>query len=272
MILYENHMESSRPTARDYIDGLASAGRHHFTSGDAREALGVSAAATRLALNRLARKGIIAQPARGFYVIVPPEYRSLGCLPPEQFIPTIMHVRARPYYAGLLSAAQYHGAAHHRPQQFQVLVQRPRRPIECGRVRAAFVVRKHLRMVPTQFFNTPRGTIRVSTPEATAIDLVGYRRRVGGLDQIATVLTELAVQIDPQELAAAAKTAPIPWAQRLGYLLSLVASTKRVDPLRDYVKQAARQSVPLTPGISYSQAPRDADWKVFVNSDVEPDQ
>ena len=261
----------SRPTARDYIDGLASAGHHHFTSGDAREALGVSAAATKLALSRLARKGIIAQPARGFYVIVPPEHRSLGCLPPEQFIPSIMHIRARPYYAGLLSAAQYHGAAHHRPQQFQVLVQHPVRPIECGRVRVAFVVRKHLRLVPTQFFNTPRGTIRVSTPEATAIDLVGYRHRVGGLDQVATVLTELAAQIDPQELVSAAQTAPIPWAQRLGYLLSLVAAGKRADPLRDYVKQAARQSVPLLPSVSYAQAPRDADWRVFVNSDVEPD-
>ena len=126
-------------------------------------------------------------------------------------------------------------------------------------------------MVPTQFFNTPRGTIRVSTPEATAVDLVGYPRRVGGLDQVATALTELAAQIDPQKLVAAAQTAPIPWAQRLGYLLSLVASSKRADPLRDYVKQAARQSVPLLPSISYSQASRDADWKVLVNSEVEPD-
>ena len=261
----------SRPTARDYIDGLASAGYHHFTSGEAREALGVSAAATKLALGRLARKGIIAQPARGFYVIVPPEYRSLGCLPPEQFVPSVMRIRARPYYAGLLSAAQYHGAAHHRPQQFQVLVQRPVRPIECGRVRVAFVVRKRLGMVPTQFFNTPRGTIRVSTPEATAIDLVGYRHRVGGLDQVATVLAELAAQIDPKKLLSAAQSAPIPWAQRLGYLLSLVDSGKRADTLRGYVKYEARQSVPLLPGVSHSQAPRDEDWKVFVNSDVEPD-
>ena len=50
----------SRPTARDYIDGLASAGRCHFTSSDAREALGVSATATKLARSRLARNGMIA--------------------------------------------------------------------------------------------------------------------------------------------------------------------------------------------------------------------
>jgi len=168
-----------------------------------------------------------------------------------------MRIRARPYCAGLLSAAHYHGVAHHRPKQFQVLVQRPVRPIECGQVCVTFVVRKHLRMVPTQFFNTPRGTIRVSTLEATAIDLVGYRHRVGGLDQVAAVLAELAAQIDPQKLVSAAQTAPIPWVQRLGYLPSLVDSGKRADTLRGYVKSEARQSVPLLPSVSYSQGPRE---------------
>jgi hypothetical protein len=45
----------------------------------ARRALNVSADAVKLALNRLSKQGLIAQPARGFYVIIPPEYRSLGC-------------------------------------------------------------------------------------------------------------------------------------------------------------------------------------------------
>jgi hypothetical protein len=43
--------------------------------------------AARLALNRLARHKLIASPARGSYVILPPEYRSLGCLPADQFSP-----------------------------------------------------------------------------------------------------------------------------------------------------------------------------------------
>ncbi|RLA20598.1 MAG: hypothetical protein DRQ56_02820 [Gammaproteobacteria bacterium] len=37
------------------------------------------------ALNRLILKGELASPQRGFYVIVPPEYQQLGCLPAEQF-------------------------------------------------------------------------------------------------------------------------------------------------------------------------------------------
>src|SRR6266511_4641404 len=39
------------------------------------------------------------------------------------------------------------------------------------------------RRVDTSLLNTPRGTIRVSTPEATAFDLVGYPAHVGGFDR-----------------------------------------------------------------------------------------
>ena len=157
---------------------------------------------------------MIASPARGFYVIVPPEYQSVGCLPADQFIPALMERLGLPYYAGLLSAAQYHGAAHHRPQEFQAMLAKPRRQIHCRKVRVAFIARKNMRDVPVQYFNTPRGTIKVSTPEATAIDLVVYSHHAGGLDQVATILWELAEQIDPDKLVAAAKTAPVTWAPK----------------------------------------------------------
>ena len=93
-------------------------------------ALGVSAAATKLALNRLAKQGEIASPMRGYDIIVPPEYRSLGSLPADQFIPGLMKSQRQIYYASLLTAAQYHGEAHHRPQEFQVMLAKNRRPIQ----------------------------------------------------------------------------------------------------------------------------------------------
>src|SRR5918996_1476314 len=135
----------SQPHFSDYIANLAAAGRYSFTAGYAREALGASANAAYLALGRLMRQKIIASPARGFYVIVPPEYRALGCLPADQFIPALMQRQGQSHYAGLLSAAQYHGAAHHRPQEFQVMLAKARRPIRCGQVRVAFIVRKRLK-------------------------------------------------------------------------------------------------------------------------------
>lgn len=261
--------ESSRIYARDYIASLASTGRYHFTSIEARNALGVSDDAAKLALNRLSRQKLVASPARGFYVIVPPEYQSIGCLPADQFIPALMERLGLPYYAGLLSAAQYFGAAHHRPQEFQVMLPKPRRQIHCDKVRVAFIVRKDLNDVPVQSFNTPRGTIKISTPEATAIDLVGYSHHAGGLDQVATILSELAERIEPGKLVAAAKTAPVTWAQRLGYLLERIDADDKARALKSYVHEAARQTAPLLPGAPNSKGPRDADWKLFINVDVE---
>ena len=150
-----------------------------------------------------------------FYVIVPPENRSLGCLPADQFVSALMERLNQCYFVGLLSAAQYHGAAHHRPQEFQVVLERARRPISCGRVRAAFVVRKRLHEVLVQGFNTPRGRVRVSMPEATACDLAGYCRRVAGLDQVATALFELAEKLDPERLAEALRAVQLFWRRDL---------------------------------------------------------
>ena len=259
----------SHPRAREFVTDLAAAGRYDFVSSEAQAVLGVSAAAARLALNRLAKRGVIASPARGFYVIVPPEYRSLGCLPADQFIPALMERLDLEYYAGLLSAAQYHGAAHHRPQEFQVLLAKNRRPIQCGRVRVAFMARKRLAEVQVQRFNTPRGTVLVSRPEATAVDLVGYQHRVGGLDQVATVLSELAERIDPEKLVMASQTAPVSWAQRLGYMLELGGFVEAAALLKAYLREHAKRSTALLPAAPHSSAQRNKGWKLYMNADVE---
>lgn len=256
-------------TAKDYLQTLAARGRYHFTSRQAQRALDVSSAAAKLALNRLAHQGLIASPARGFYVIVPPEYRSLRCLPADQFIPALMERQGLAYYAGLLSAAQYYGAAHYRPQAFQVVLAKNRRPIKCGAVRVICIARKRLEEVPVRNFNTPRGTIRVSTPEATAIDLAGYQRHAGGLDQVATILSELAEKLDASLLPAAAATAPMPWAQRLGYLLEEVGAADKAEALKAYVREHAREYTPLLPGVPENTIRRAADWKLHVNAAVE---
>jgi hypothetical protein len=73
-----------RFTAREYVADLAAHGRYSFVSGEAQAAPGVSPAAAKLALNRLSKQKVVASPARGFYVIVPPEYQALRCLPADQ--------------------------------------------------------------------------------------------------------------------------------------------------------------------------------------------
>jgi predicted transcriptional regulator of viral defense system len=264
-------INGTRLNARNFIANLAATGRYHFGSRDAQDALGVSQDAAKLALNRLIKQGLLASPARGFYVIVPPEYRSLKSLPADQFIPALMQRLGVAYYAGLLSAAQYHGAAHHRPQEFQVMIAKSRRAIVTGAVRVTFIVRKNIDSISVQNFNTPRGTVRVSTPEATAVDLVGYPGHIGGLDQTATILSELAEKLDPEKLAVAAQNAPMPWAQRLGYLLDRVGENDRAGALKSYVQKNARQTAILLPAAKANDAIRNDGWKLIINAEVEPE-
>lgn len=105
--------------AADLIDDLASRGQYHFTTDEMAARVGSSVIAARAALRRLQKKGVVATPHRGFHVIVPPEYRRLGCLPADQFIPQLMEHLGLDYYAALLTAGRYHGAAHQQPQVFQ---------------------------------------------------------------------------------------------------------------------------------------------------------
>jgi len=261
--------ESRRLNAREYVSSLAASGRYDFASREVQSALGVSAAAAKLALSRLTKQKLIASPARGSYVVVPPEYRSLGCLPADQFIPALMTRLSLPYYVGLLTAAQYYGAAHQRPQEFQVFLTKNRRPIHCGVVRVAFMARKRLTDVAVQSFNTPRGTVLVSSPEATALDLIGYADHAGGLNQVATVLSELAERIDPEKLATAARTNPVAWAQRLGYLLEHLGFAAKTPALKEYAREHAKQSTALLPKAPHKRSRRNKGWKLYVNVDVE---
>lgn len=260
-------------TGRQFIEELMSVGRYTFTTKDAMERMGSSRDAAAAAVRRLRDKGAVGSPVRGFWVIVPPEYRSLGCLPAEQFVPELMEFTGQPYYAGLLTAASYHGAAHQRPQTFQVMTDRPRRAVECGRVRIAFVVRSDAAEMPIVERNTETGILRVSSPESTALDVVGYQDRCAGLDNVATILSELGEVLRAEQLVdVASKHGPYSWAQRLGYLLDLVGHERLTAPLADWVRENATQVAPLLhTEEGMAGARRDRKWKVAINVDVEPD-
>lgn len=254
-----------------YINDLLAKGTYCFSGVAAVEALGSGVLATRAALRRLRHKGEIAMPFRGFYLIVTPEYRQLGCLPANQFIPALMDHLALPYYAGLLTAAEHHGAAHHRPQAFQVVVRRTRPGIVCGKVRVDFVVRKNVSVMPATDFKTPRGYLKVSTPEVTAFDLAGYPHHAGGLDNTATVLAELAESMDAVKLAAIADLSPVAWSQRLGYLLELVGEDGLAGPLAEFIAARKPVTVPLSPSQPYKGSRQDLRWRLLPNEKVEPE-
>ncbi len=252
-----------------FIDELVAKGRFCFTIDDIKKLTNGSQQTIRVALYRQQKKGELVMPHRGFYVILPPEHRSRGCLPPEQFIPDLMEYLRETYYVGLLSAAEYYGAAHQRPQVFQVIVAKSRRPLRCGKVTVQFIFRKNAAKIPTQSRNTPAGIIKIATPEATALDLIGYVKHCAGLDNVATTLTELSEKIEVKRLIEIAELSPIAWVQRLGYLFDRIGEQEKASVLTDYLIKKHPSPTALIPTITMKGSKKDDRWQIFVNADVE---
>lgn len=255
--------------AGKFIAELIAEGRYCFNAEEALNVFRSTTVATRAALRRLRHKGELAMPYKGFYVVVPPEYRKSGCLPASHFVPYLMEHLGEKYYAGLLSAAEYHGAAHQRPQVFQVIATKNKSGISCGDVRVEFIARKNIDKVPVSDFKTPRGYLKISTPAATAFDLVGYTRHAGGLDNVATILAELAEKIESRELVSVAGLSPTAWAQRLGYLLDLVGAKDKTGELAEYINQKNALPTPLVPSQPFGGIGQLKRWRVLVNAKVE---
>ncbi len=225
--------------------------------------------ATYHALYRLLKAGWLVMPRSGFYVIVDPQHRSAGTLPPEWFVDDLMKHMGRPYYVGLLSAAQLHGAAHHRPQEFQVVIpRRTVRAVRAGNVVFRFCGKGSFDQGRWQEIKAPTGSLKASTPETTAWDLVRYPGAAGGLDHVATVLSELAEKLDGKELRATLKRhGDVLVAQRLGYLLDQLRRRDLTKELAAWVVEAPLR--PLVPGVAVDGARESRKWRLLVNARVE---
>jgi predicted transcriptional regulator of viral defense system len=266
------HSSESAKTLAELVDHFQESGRYTFVREEALRELNMNPENLKKAARRLAERGRIAVPRRGFYVIVPLEYRVAGAPPSSWFISQLMSHLGRPYYVGLLSAAALYGAAHQQPLEYQVITDRPQRLILVGRNRIRFLVKKNIGQVAIEEHRTETGIVRVSTPEATAIDLFRYAMVAGGLDNVATVLSELAERINKQKLVEAAKIdGGMAFAQRLGYILENVVSGNRSSNLAEWINKKNPRNIPLNPGKPIKRQPANRRWRIIVNDKIEMD-
>ena len=187
-----------------------------------------------------------------------------------RIIYVLMAAMQRPYYVGLLTAAGLHGASHHQPQEFQVVTDRPIRSITTGRARIRFFASRFVSEVAVTNFKTPTGSMRVSTPETTAFDLVRFVKAAGQLDNVATVIAELASKIDSKKLVAAAKVVEdVPNAQRLGFILDRVRARRPAESLRGWIERQSPKPVPLRSNRRDHTAREDRRWHVLVDHPLD---
>ncbi len=262
----------------DWIEYQAPRGRYTFSKEDVRkEFSNMTGHAIDTAVQRAVNKGRVFSPCRGFYVIVPEEYRLWKAVPQEVYLDRMMQYLGRRYYVSLLSAAERHGAAHQAPMGCQVMVEPP---VMRDKVKEGYAIRyAERREIPMRYverIEVASGWLNVSGPELTSVDLVAYQEHVGGMTRAATMLDELALKLDfTKHDREFLRVASAPVFQRLGYLLDCVLEeTEVANGLLTLMKTGGlgMKAVPLKLGMPVEGCEVDKKWKIIVNQEIEIDE
>jgi predicted transcriptional regulator of viral defense system len=256
----------------DLPDHLLSNGVNTFTLAEATQLLERTGDAVRKGLERLTRKRLIFSPARGFYVVVPPQFRRQGALPATHFIDAMMQALGRRYYVSLVSAAELHGAVKPATSEpFQVMVDRHVTDRDLGTTELWFYKSSHAAYdLGIQQHHGPTGPLRLASRELTAVDLVQHANDCGGIDQVAALLDALGPLRIPK-LAEIAGMRDLATVRRLGYLLSHLDPELRLEPLRELADLHRRTPTDLVPG-GPRRGPVDPHWNIRVNAQVTATQ
>lgn len=252
-----------------FVDDVQAQGRLTFGTQEITTAGGPSGEALRKALNRLQALGSIQRVSRksDFFVIVPPEFRTLGAPPPEWWLDDVMGHLGLPYYVGLLTAAQWHGSSHFAVMETQVVVPMNRRPVTVGRTRIRFFASAKVHETPVEIRTNLWARVRVSTPAATLLNLIQHQQ--GGMDRLALIAADLVPRITAEDLFAGLDVAgSVPSAQRLGFVFEHVGAGHLADVVAGWIDDKPMRAIDLEPGagISRKQSRR---WRVRINSRLE---
>lgn len=265
-----------------YVADLLGGGRVAFSRNEAQQALDLKRLPFLQRARRLQKQGKLYSPRNGYYVIVPPQFRSWGAPPPSWFIDGLMRHEGRPYYVALLKAADIHGAAHQAVMEFQVVTSARMPALVAGRSRIVFYYRRNLEEVAgaIQEHKTETGNMRVSSPELTALDLLRYPHAAGGIDNVLTVLRELGPKIDGAKLAILCPRFERSVRQRLGFLLSRAGQAQAAEVIQaSLLNDRSWNWVELDPALgsgdpdlSPEPLERDSRWRLIVRHKPEADE
>jgi predicted transcriptional regulator of viral defense system len=187
----------------------------------------------------------------------------------------------RPYYVGLLKAAELHGATHQAVMEFQIVTDKRLPKIHAGRSAITFYYRKNMAAASKGIEDrkTDTGRMYISSVELTLLDLVRYPHAAGGLDNIATIISDLANRIDAGKLATLSEAYERSIRQRLGYLLDRFCQPPRTealhaalpqDPALPWIELEPSQAV--DPDLSPKRTERNERWHVIVRRLPERDE
>ncbi len=273
-------LENSRQhkSVEDWVNHLLAQGKYAFALHQLRTGFPEQTdTAHKFALKRLVDKDLIISIHKGYYLIIPPQYRSKGILPPTLFLDAFMKELDRPYYLALLNAAAYHGASHQQPQEFFVVTDFPvMRPTQKKGLKINYISIKEIPEPLLDTRKTEAGYLKISNPALTATDLIQYAKRVGGINRVATVLSELSESIQPEAFDNnLLQHVPVTALQRLGFLLDKVFDNQSLANSLYHALQKNESPlfrIPLKASAPAKGFAADERWKVIVNTIIEFDE
>jgi len=251
--------------AEAFIDQRLALGRVAFPLAELVKQTGLSVTAARKQLLRLGNRVTRVSPRQQFFLIVSPEHRVVGAPPVGWWLHDYFQWMGEPYYLALQSAASSLGSNPQALQETQVMTKIPHRPLEIGRIRVQFFVKRTVEQTPTQRLANAFAPLQVSSPEATAFDLIRYAARIGGIGRAAETITPLLPLVRPPELRRLLKIeGESATAQRLGFILEKLRAIALAKVVEASLPRALNL-VPLVPG-SRGIAPEIKPWRILNNA------
>lgn len=257
----------------DYIRSIRRVGRYTFTLEDLEQDLSKHKRNIQKDIDRLREKGEVINIRRGFYIIVPDEYRNMGTLPTELYIDDLMKYLDCRYYIGLYSAAMFHGAAHQQPQEFYVINESPSiRNIKKENLSINFSEKKNFPNGDIEQRKTDTGYINVSSKALTFMDIIYFEKSLGSYSRIITILEELVDELSSNKLLKALENNfPQTVLQRSGYIIEKVLQREdlAIKILNKLKNKSIRKTLLVPSGKKIGEI--DKKWNVQVNTHIESD-
>jgi predicted transcriptional regulator of viral defense system len=267
---------------QEFIDSQLAHGRATFSKLAAMAEVGQTPEAFQAAVERLMKKGKLASPRRGFYLILRPEDRLLGTPDPSRWIDPLMKHLGLDYRVSLLRAAAFHGSAHQAAMVFQVIAPRQLPAIEIGRQRVEFVYQAPFAFAESNRtewlaqLKTEAGFAKIAGVELTLLDMCRYFHRAAGINGAAQAVHDLGKKADAGILAKAAHAYENSAVRRLGYLLERFGHHRQAKVLQPFADKAKSFKdldpavKPIVPALG-ANGQKDLKWKLVINVPVEID-
>lgn len=225
-------------------------------------------------LSRLVEKKEIINLRKGFYLIIPPRYSKQGQIPVQLYVAKLFKYLNRKYYLSFYSAAKFHGASHQQIQRDYIITSTPSLlNIRKAPIDLRFFTKTNLPNKNILDKKSDAGHFKISSPALTAVDLIHYQTKLGGLNRMLAILEELTEEINKNDLASLLTWYPHKSTlQRFGFLLEkFQADVELIQKLIEHLNSFKYFPVLLSPKIKQKPGAVYNKWKVDINLKLESD-